>query len=396
MNRQITPAVVANNRQLFDDTRPFGILIIASSCMSYIPGGNIGTFIFGLYLVIFMCFSLVKGKVHISDGRSVLIVVFIIWSSLSFFTLSSNGYGFDEWSRGIVPFLFFALYLFIVKLGVESRRVLAKYLFYACVIWAIRIVGEAMILASQGSDVLTVRLTYRVNDAVLPYPFIAITYLLFCGGDMKPIIRWTLIFIFTYLLFWIGYRAGIVLATIPMMVFILDNFARRNVWPVGLLVVLLIALYSSGIFSSFGLLERFSGLGAETDGSKVAEWRYAIDHFLSSPLLGMGIGWQVPGDIAYIGVDTTGIIIPDRVGYVHSAFAYMAMNLGIVGIVLYYSIVRPTMIWPSDDALKKFSSISLLVLLLFCLTQASFRTIQTIIMVIALVKINTFRRSTVL
>jgi hypothetical protein len=135
-------------------------------------------------------------------------------------------------------------------------------------------------------------------------------------------------------------------------------------------------------------MDRFSNLSGESGGSKASEWRYAVDIFLQSPLFGKGLGWQVPGYLAYIGVDTTGIVLPSTVGYVHSAFAYMAMNMGLLGLVSYYGMISPRIIKINDDAYKKFSTIAMIVIILFCLTQVAFRTIQTIIIIVALIKIN--------
>lgn len=370
------------------NVKGFGALVIASTLMPFIPGADIGTAVFGVVGVIFVVFSVTKYGLFLSDRRTLGAVAFLLMGLLSYFTLSANGYGFEEWSRGFVPFLFLLLFLFLGELDEGAKVYLSKALFVACLVWAARIIAEALVSAAQGSDVLTSRLTYHVTDAVMVFPFIAITYLMFGAENLSAKWRWPLLALFGYLLVWIGYRAGIVIAAIPVAFFLLDNFARKRAWPIAALIVLIATIYFSGIFESFGLLQRYDNLTYEGDGAKATEWAYAIDMFLQAPLTGMGLGWQVPGDIAYIGVDTSDIIIPNTVGYIHSAFAYMAMNLGVFGVFIYYMVVAPRIFSTNSSALHKYSSLALLLLLLFGLTQVSFRTIQTIILTVALVKIN--------
>jgi len=68
--------------------------------------------------------------------------------------------------------------------------------------------------------------------------------------------------------------------------------------------------------------------------------------------------------------------------------AYMAMNLGVLGIALYFYIVTPRIYRQDQDGIQLFASVALFILLTFCMTQASFRLIQTVLMMVALIKLN--------
>jgi hypothetical protein len=376
------------NSQESGNVKGFGILIICSAFMPYIPDTDIGTGIFAIWLAIFLIYSILKYGVFLKDRNSISAILFLILGIISYFNLNSNGYGFEQWFRAFFPFTFFILFLFIGKLNRDQSIFLSNSIFIASLVWLARILIEAAISASQGSGVLTNRLTFYVIDSVLIFPFVALTMLLLTNDYPKGKSKWFFISIFIYMVVWIGYRAGIVIATIPILFYIFQNSLNKRYLSLALLLTLIFVFYASGIASSLGLLDRFSSLSGESAGSKASEWRYAMDIFLESPLFGKGLGWQVPGYLAYIGVDTTGIILPSTVGYVHSAFAYMAMNMGLLGLVSYYAMISPKIIKISDDSYKKFSTIAMVVIILFCLTQVAFRTIQTIIIIVALIKIN--------
>jgi hypothetical protein len=376
------------NSQESGNVKGFGILIILSALMPYIPDADIGTGIFAVWFTIFIIYSIVKYGLFLKDTNTIFAILFLIFGLFSYFNLNSNGYGFDQWYRAFFPFTFFILFLFIGKLDKDQAIFLSKSIFIASLVWLSRILIEAMISASQGSGVLTNRLTFYVIDSVLIFPFVALTMLLLTNDYPKGKSKWFFIAIFIYMVVWIGYRAGIVIATIPILFYIFQNSLNKRYLSLALLLTLISVFYASGIASSLGLLDRFSNLSGESGGSKASEWRYAMDIFLQSPLFGKGLGWQVPGYLAYIGVDTTGIVLPSTVGYVHSAFAYMAMNMGLLGLVSYYGMISPRIIKINDDAYKKFSTIAMIVIILFCLTQVAFRTIQTIIIIVALIKIN--------
>lgn len=368
--------------------RNFGYVLLASALMSFIPKINIGTGIFGLVFVYFIFHSFIVGGIKVSGARAKICLAFLIYCVISLYVLVTSGFGLPEWSRAVVPFLFFFSLFLLPKLSDSERRWLASMLFKASMLWAAKIMAETAILVLQGSDVLSVRLTFRVIDSVLPFPLVAVPYLLFVKTDLKPYFKWVLLFMMIYLYVWIGYRGGLALLASAILLFTFVNFRRFGILQVLLMFGLVFALVSVGAFDSFSLLERFDSLAVERDGSRAAEWTYAMAQFAASPLVGWGLGWPVPADIAFLGVEDADGTQAASVGFVHSVFAYLAMDLGVIGILLYFGFIFPRMPGKSTDDLVFFSSVTIILLLLFCNTQAAFRQIQTVLMIVTLLKIN--------
>ena len=368
--------------------RMFGYLLMASALMSYVPDAEPGTALFAAVLGVYSLYVVLTARLTLADRRSKFGLAFVLFASASVFTLVDNGYGLYEWFRAIIPFLFFLTLLYLPRLNADERSWLARALFAASMIWLGKIIVQTILLVFEGSDVLSVRLTFRVADSVLPFPLVAIPYLLFVDKSFSTAIRWALLMFILYMYVWIGYRAGLALVGLVFLFYTFVNLKRFGIIQIGLLATMVAGLISLGAFSSFSLLDRFDALSQERDGSRELEWIYAIDQFKSSPIIGKGMGWQVPADITFYGVEDTEGTQAASVGYVHSAIAYFAMNLGLIGLLLYLATVMPNLaIWRGDD-LMMFSSVALGILLLYGSTQASFRLIQTVLMTVALIKIN--------
>ena len=101
----------------------------------------------------------------------------------------------------------------------------------------------------------------------------------------------------------------------------------------------------------------------------------------------------MPGSVTFFGLEQNEGSDVAYVGYVHSSLAYMAMTLGVIGIALYFYIVLPR--FRPKEILRGewFAFLSLLLIAIFCLTQASYRTIQTVLMLIALIRLNAPNRA---
>jgi len=361
---------------------------MASALMSYVPDAEPGTALFALVLGIYSLYVVLTARLTLADRRSKFGLAFVLFCGISLFTLVDNGYGLYEWFRAIIPFAFFLTLLYLPRLNADERRWLARTLFNACLIWLGKIIVQTILLVFEGSDVLSVRLTFRVIDSVLPFPLVAVPYLLFVDRSFSNLVRWSLLMLILYMYVWIGYRAGLVLIALVFLFYTFINLKRFGVIQIGLLSMMVAGLISMGAFSSFSLLDRFDSLSQERDSSRELEWVYAIEQFRSSPIIGKGLGWQVPADITFYGVEDTEGTQAASVGYVHSAIAYFAMNLGLIGLLLYLGTVMPSLAIRRGDDLMLFSSVALGLLLLYGSTQASFRLIQTVLMTVALIKIN--------
>lgn len=369
--------------------KPFGYILVASSMMSYVPAGNIGTGTFVAVLGCALLYLIANVRPTIADGRTLATVLFVLYALASVFNLMSNGWGISEWTRGVLPFVFFLLAVFLPTLTTQDRRWLTDALFFAGLCWLIRILLTAVYLRLfKGSNVFSERLTFDVVDAVLPYPLMMVPYLLFVKSIIKPWLRWVILLVLLYVYVWIGYRAGLALISVPLLVYFIERFRRLNFLSIMLVVLGFFLFYRYGVFGSFELTDRFQRLDDDASGARSMEWAYAFDSFRDSPIIGKGVGWQVPGSVTFFGLEQNEGSDVAYVGYVHSSLAYMAMTMGVVGIALYFFIVLPR--FRPTELLRGewFAFLSLLLITIFCLTQASYRTIQTVLMLIALIRLN--------
>lgn len=380
---------VADQEPTSRGVKAFGYLLIASSFMTYVPGANVGTGIFVVALVGIFLYQLAVVRPTIPDARTLAMLAFVLYASISVLTLISNGWGVEQWLRGVSPFLFFALSAFLPKLSKRDKQWLSNALFAAGLCWLIRILIAAAFLQITKGGVFSSRLTFNVADSVLPYPLIMVPYLLYANTPFKAWQRWTMLLVLVYAYVWIGYRIGLVLMSLPFIIYFLERLRRFNLISILLIIVGFFLFYRYGVFGSFGLAERFEDLNADAAGSRQLEWAYALDSFRESPIIGKGVGWQVPTSITFFGLEDTGGPVEAYVGYVHSSFAYMAMTLGVIGIALYFFFMLPR---PYPRQLVRgdwFAFLSLMLIVIFCLTQASYRTIQVVLVMIALIRLNT-------
>jgi hypothetical protein len=374
----------------------YGVLLCAGALMSFVPGANWGTVAFLVaYLGLLLPGNgLWFGATPVLRRRSIAILTFVALCAASLTWLVANGGQIGHWGRSIIPFLFLLSWFHLPSLTQREAYALARWILVAAAVWGGRILLEAIWLAAGDSDVLSVRLTTRVTDSVLPYPLVALPLLLFCPRLVGPIMRRIGIVTLLGLYIWIGYRGGLVIVALTLLIWLLT---RRHVGYTLVAIGLcgpMLTLAVVGHISSSGfiadLLERYSTLESETEGVRALEWLYAIDQWMTAPLLGRGLGWQVPAEVAFFGVDELPFEMPESVGYVHSFIAYFLMNLGILGVLSYLACVWPSL--PSWRGLvtgniTAAASMAVLMLLTFFLTQASFRQIQTIMVLMALIKL---------
>ena len=365
----------------------FGYVLLTSAIVSYVPNADLWTVPLVLALFLFVVPQIVSGQVNIFESRTFAAVLLVAQCFLSMFVLFYNGYSIDEWSKAVAPFSFFLLLLFLPRLTKAEQEGLAKTMFYAGLIWGVKIFGDAVWLAWQGSDVFHVRLTFRVIDSVIVFPLILIPYLLFVPFERRNWIRVALIAAVMGMYLWIGYRAGLVFITLPFFIYVALQTKKLNFAPLILLVFVVYAAVVSINSDMFGLGDRFSKIDEEAGGARGYEWEYAISNFLESPIIGKGLGWQVP--TIYV-VDDDPNFVPQTptVGFVHSAIAYFGMDMGILGIINYYFLTLPRYYRRDRRDLQKFAGVAMLLLTMFCLTQAAFRTIHTVFLMIALIRIN--------
>lgn len=368
--------------------KPFSFILLASALMPYVPGPDWGTGVFVITLLLALVYILATKRIGVPDARTAGAVLFVFLGCVSAINIVYAGKPITDWLRGIAPFLFFLLATCLPKLTQQDKIFLSRRLFVASLLWLARIVVLAVISSLRGSNVFHERLTFDVIDAVIPFPLVLAPYLLFVEKAAKPIWRWSILLVLLYVYVWIGYRAGLLLMLALLVFYFAQSMRQGTRIRSIILASALVALYSYGTVDSFDLEARYSNLDQDASGARNQEWAYAFSQFYESPIFGKGIGWQVPGDVTFYGLETLEGADVSSVGYVHSSLAYMAMTLGLVGVFLYYFVVLPRPFKSGDRAISKFAAIAITLLILFCFTQASFRTIQTVLMIVTLLKLN--------
>ena len=160
-----------------------------------------------------------------------------------------------------------------------------------------------------------------------------------------------LLYSLVFALFLLGSRATyfsfllIIVFTILFLITLLFNDKKRNIKDLinGLLIVFAVVTLSF-ISSSYALRQSEVSVGNRistinmTDTSttqRLRYYRHAIDHILSNPILGTGIGnWKIKS-VEYDRENMTGYTVPY---HMHNDFLQFASELGIIGFLLYLGI----------------------------------------------------------
>ncbi|MBM4229260.1 MAG: hypothetical protein FJ184_00755 [Gammaproteobacteria bacterium] len=378
------------------------MLVVSSALMPFVPGLDAGTGVFLLFLALFVSNALLSERAvfipryGFGRWRGLGIIALLGLSIGSLVWLLANGGSVSHWLRAIAPFCFFILYLFLPTLTYVEAQKLGRALLLATALWALKVIVEVyMAYQSFGITVFFGRLTFAVADSVLVFPLVAIPLLLFWKNSATVVIKVALLVFFVALYLWIGYRGGllIVAACFLAYVFFAKGFGR---WVTLLILVAIpvIMVNWSGMDLLGQLIDRYASLvSEETDGVRAGELVYAWNSGAESPIVGKGLGWQVPFDVAFKGVDIAQLgdqADRNSVGYIHSLPAYFFMNLGIIGVALaavcYVPWGMPLRQLPRFQ-LEAASAVGALAVALFSMSQASFRNIQAILLVVALTKI---------
>jgi hypothetical protein len=197
-------------------------------------------------------------------------------------------------------------------------------------------------------------------------------------------VRWPLAFLFScvpLLAVSRGQIAAVVLIWLVYFIRLPTSAKRRAALPVLLLVTgIAILVWQSALHEA--LLQRFSDTG-EGDISRWLELEYAFGQFLESPLLGKGLGHQIPAEVTFAGdwqtITSAGV---DTVGYMHNVIGYLLMNLGMPGLIAYVGFIvaalpRGKAAFSTTDLDAWWAAVVVVfALLLWFALQAAFRLIQ--------------------
>ena len=382
----------------------FGFLYVAASLMEYVPAVSFRTAIFLLVAIWFTADVLKRGVLFASKSFFYLDVLLLLFLSLAVFSVYwaiFNGVEFEDWMRGLVPFLFLGVYFTIDKSEPQLVERIIRWLYIATWVWVIRIAFELMLISVAGSTFGAERLTSVINDSVIPFGIITVPFLIPMLNGFKKVAPIALLLILLLITILTGYRSQtlIILTQIFLLLFIWGANFRKLATLFGVLLLFIVLAFSFlDVKADIDRIEnRFEMTDATFEASRLAEWGFALDNFVKNPLFGGGIGLQVPAEITFYGADinslNTFMVIPDSSGYVHNVTAYLMMTLGAIGVGIYYFIMAGSLLslafvrrWhdPHMRRLALTAALSLISLLVYFQVQAAFRMIQMNLATIAL------------
>jgi len=316
----------------------------------------------------------------------------------------SNGVNGEMWLRAVIPFTFLSIYFFIEPIKTEDdASFILNILHLAAVVWLAKIIIIAIAGIGQIFSGEIPRLTYLTMDLTLPYSLVGFTLSLF-NPDPRSV-RWRRPLSIAFLLIIIlsGYRSQALIAAVVLLLYTCRQSFQKKLFLFSFLVVGVVTAFlflRETLFLQEYIL-RFQGLAEEKSSSRMMEIEYALQHFLKSPVFGNGLGFPIPVEITF-GGDSEFIsrsVDVDFVGYIHNLWAYLLMDLGIVGFLSYSWFVGRSL-WcgwhesPNNNFIsqtKLSSTLVLLSLLFFFMAEPSFRHIQSNLMMGVLVALLEFK-----
>ncbi|MDD4599653.1 MAG: O-antigen ligase family protein [Negativicutes bacterium] len=320
---------------------------------------------------------------YVINMQHIFLGCFFVSILISLFVTQINGVEISQWIRGVTPFLFLSIYFLLSPITSEVKaKFLLNAIHLSCIVWMIKILFTlGFIIFSPGQ---MTRLTLITPDLSLPYGMIGFACSLFNDDKRFSKIKIILCTIFLALVIGSGYRSALLIIIIPILYYIKQLEPRTIVF--GGIIFL---LFTFGLLISDSLIlnsdsglaymykKRFENIGDELSSRRYLEVEYALTNFVDSPLLGKGLGYPVPGFADHVG---------SQVAYIHNLWAYLLMDLGLFGFAGYLGFVVYPLIkamWirfrskSPPDAVYACSVMCIMEILIFCTVEATFRQIQT-------------------
>lgn len=387
--------------------RLFLLLLAVTGLLEYVPLLSPRTGIFAVFFVLFLVTSRIPRLIHPSSKPSggwfpliflALASLSIVWGAMFWGVEPST------WFRGVFPFLFLLVYYLVGSNDSLFAEKLAFSILLGAWLWFALVVFDLLINPSFVADGSVARLTALVNNSSVPYPILC-TPLVPIAARYKPVLPAAVLAI---LLFFVtlgnGYRSQTVILIFQYAALILIWKPRIQLKRVRQIILFILALSAISLgafyFNNLGIIDsaiqRFASTSTAQD-SRAAEWNFVLSHFFSSPVLGHGIGYQIPYTVTFDGANIVELMrtmsIPDSSGYLHNSTGYTLLTLGLSGTLVYSAIyLYPLrLIWPNATWNQKIhqryalsACLSLISLFLYFQVQASFRSVQANLFICAI------------
>jgi hypothetical protein len=375
------------------------LMLISLSALSYVPSLlQVSTLFFIFLYGLFFVFA-----VAVCDWRSISLKWLLLVGGalfaliINFFVSILGDVSIGRWVRSFVPMLFFVTVfscsIYIRLIGCERvLKLLLASCFSYCFFLLVFNFGAFLNFISLGG-----RLTFYLQDSVVPYPYVGLILAVLLPGVFFPL-RVFLLFVFAFFILVVGYKAQIIFLLFFGLFFAL--FISRGFKRV--LYIVLLVLFSLLIFFFMTdyLIQRFSSIGGGGDEVRMLEIRYAWEVFLSSPVWGGGLGTEVPLSLTRPDYEELHHLWgSDTVSYIHNFPMYLLMVGGGVFFLLFVLLLQLggffsiSNLWSRNKCLIAAMWCAF-ALMFFFLTSAAFKQVQSVILLSLFIAVLSASRKT--
>lgn len=377
----------------------FNLVLILSALMPFVPDKiSVSTVAFSAAFLVFWLWGFV---IHaLSTRRFVLpaesrwLFGFLAVVGLSAIVAHLYGTNLSMWFRGAIPFFFLtSLILLAPRLTLAGGLSLLRGLHIAAIVWSVKVLIEVgLALNTSGLETFE-RLTHLTMNLTIPFSLVGLTLSLFNPDPPIRRFRSAQAAYFLCLIIASGYRSQGLIAGAILAYYWVSR--RQELSARSILVATVVGVGALTCLAYFGVLSafvaRFQDIRVEMKSSRILEIKYAYDQFLQSPLLGKGLGNPVPVEVTFAG-DMEFIaraVNVDTVGYIHNLPMYLLMDLGLWGFIAYFGLIADTclrgrnarrygeMASAQASMLRRAALVVVIGLMTFFCVQASFRHIQS-------------------
>lgn len=158
----------------------------------------------------------------------------------------------------------------------------------------------------------------------------------------------------------VTFGRGVWIASVIGILLLAASFGRKAFWRVTIFGALGLTIMFGGLFlvkpeSGQAIIDRAFSVSAEVQSGSSAEWRYlensyAIGHLIENPLLGVGIG-------GFAHPKFHPMMNDDLLRYVHNGYLYLAVKIGILGLLVPIIIIWRVASWLRSTGERYDSSV---------------------------------------